>query len=264
MIQAACVGVGVVGGEGAQAVMAADFAVTRFQDLHRLVMIHGYWSYTRLVKVVLHFFYKNCALILVLFWFQPCCAFSGQGMILPLHLLLSTFLYTSLPAVIVGVFDQDTPAQVLLSTPTKYWSTRTGVIYTRRHFWTAILEAVYHSAVIFCIAYGVYTDSQVGLWEFGSFVCTACVLVMLAQLAIQVTNWTILHLLSFLLSLLLYFTVGFGYSSVCSSCQGYLVMQSSMGDMKTHLATILILTLSILPRLLVTMMRKCKNRAKIS
>ena len=76
-----------------------------------------------------------------------------------------------------------------------------------------------------------------GLWEFGSFVCTACVLVMLAQLAIQVTNWvsiiiinsiiiilfflqTILHLLSFLLSLLLYFTVGFGYSSVCSSCQG--------------------------------------------
>ena len=92
MIQAACIGVGVVGGEGAQAVMAADFAVTRFQDLHRLVMIHGYWSYTRLVKVVLHFFYKNCALILVLFWCQDLVVTISRVIIIPGSSLAVLFL----------------------------------------------------------------------------------------------------------------------------------------------------------------------------
>ena len=68
MIQTADVGVGLSGTEGAQAVMAADFAITRFKDLQRLLLVHGFWSYSRLIKVVLHFFYKNAALILVLFW----------------------------------------------------------------------------------------------------------------------------------------------------------------------------------------------------
>ena len=119
MIQTADVGVGVSGMEGTQAVMAADFAIVKFKDLQPLLFVHGFWSYSRLVKVVLHFFYKNAALILVLFWYnihtdlgrscfmllfyfsryQPFCAFSGQVMILPIHLMLSTFLYTSLPTV---------------------------------------------------------------------------------------------------------------------------------------------------------------------
>ena len=67
--------------------------------------------------------------------------------------------------------------------------------------------------------------------------CRVSLLVMLAQLAMQITSWvsfiilifviiikyiiqTILHLLSFILSILQYFTVGLIYSSICPSCQG--------------------------------------------
>ena len=107
--------------------------------------------------------------------------------------------------ILVGVLERDTAASILLDMPIIYTKSRTGSLYTRQHFWVAILEAAYHSAVIFFISLGnldnksfalsnignpgTYADSQAGLWEFGSLVCSSCVLVMLMQLAVQVTTW---------------------------------------------------------------------------
>merc|ERR1712128_255100 len=65
MIQTADIGVGISGQEGMQAVMASDFAITRFRFIERLLLIHGHWCYDRLARMVLHFFYKNAAFVLV-------------------------------------------------------------------------------------------------------------------------------------------------------------------------------------------------------
>ena len=59
MLQTADVGVGISGEEGMQAVMASDFSLSKFRYLKRLLLVHGHWSYERLVKMVLYFFYKN-------------------------------------------------------------------------------------------------------------------------------------------------------------------------------------------------------------
>lgn len=59
MIQTADVGIGISGQEGMQAVMAADFALSRFKYLERFLLVHGHWSYDRLTNMVLYFFYKN-------------------------------------------------------------------------------------------------------------------------------------------------------------------------------------------------------------
>lgn len=59
MIQKADVGVGIAGREGMQAVMASDFAMARFHFLVRLLLVHGHWSYARLARMMLYFFYKN-------------------------------------------------------------------------------------------------------------------------------------------------------------------------------------------------------------
>lgn len=59
MIQTADVGIGISGQEGMQAVMAADFALSRFKYLERFILVHGHWSYDRLSRMVLYFFYKN-------------------------------------------------------------------------------------------------------------------------------------------------------------------------------------------------------------
>ena len=59
MIQTADVGIGISGQEGMQAVMASDFAISRFKYLERLLLVHGHWNYDRLARMVLYFFYKN-------------------------------------------------------------------------------------------------------------------------------------------------------------------------------------------------------------
>ena len=68
MIQTADIGVGISGQEGMQAVMASDFAVTRFKYIERLLLVHGHWNYDRAAKMVLHFFFKNSTFVFTVFW----------------------------------------------------------------------------------------------------------------------------------------------------------------------------------------------------
>lgn len=70
MIQTADVGVGISGQEGTQAIMAADFAISRFPMLSRLLLLHGHWCYDRLARMILYFFYKNATFVFLIFWFQ--------------------------------------------------------------------------------------------------------------------------------------------------------------------------------------------------
>ena len=47
MIQAADIGVGIVGKEGKQAALASDFSILKFKDVAMLLLWHGRLSYTR-------------------------------------------------------------------------------------------------------------------------------------------------------------------------------------------------------------------------
>ena len=40
--------------------MASDFVVGRFRFLRRLLLLHGFWCYERIARMILYFFYKNC------------------------------------------------------------------------------------------------------------------------------------------------------------------------------------------------------------
>uniref|UniRef100_A0A0X3PIY4 Phospholipid-transporting ATPase n=1 Tax=Schistocephalus solidus TaxID=70667 RepID=A0A0X3PIY4_SCHSO len=59
MIQCADVGIGISGQEGMQAVMASDFAISRFRFLKRLLLVHGHWCYEKLARMTLYMFYKD-------------------------------------------------------------------------------------------------------------------------------------------------------------------------------------------------------------
>ena len=68
MIQAAHVGVGISGMEGLQAARSADFAISQFRFLRKLLLVHGSWSYQKLSKLILYSFYKNITLYMTQFW----------------------------------------------------------------------------------------------------------------------------------------------------------------------------------------------------
>ncbi|KAM3584181.1 hypothetical protein VKS41_003004 [Umbelopsis sp. WA50703] len=63
MIQAANIGVGIAGQEGAQASMSADYAIGQFKFLKKLLLVQGHWSYDRISEMILNFFYKNVAVL---------------------------------------------------------------------------------------------------------------------------------------------------------------------------------------------------------
>ena len=80
MIQAAHCGVAVLGKESTQAALAADFTISDFQSLQRLLMVHGRYSYTRLAYIVQFSFYKSWAFCIVQIAFAFFSNFSGASL----------------------------------------------------------------------------------------------------------------------------------------------------------------------------------------
>ena len=39
--------------------MASDFVLGRFHFLKRLLLLHGFWNYDRIARMIVYFFYKN-------------------------------------------------------------------------------------------------------------------------------------------------------------------------------------------------------------
>jgi magnesium-transporting ATPase (P-type) len=74
MIKTANVGVGLFGKEGYQAAFNADYAVSQFKYLKRLIFYHGRYSLDRNSYYIYFFFFKNVVFTLPQFWL---CFFSG-------------------------------------------------------------------------------------------------------------------------------------------------------------------------------------------
>jgi len=268
MIQTAHIGVGISGQEGMQAVMASDFAMPRFRFVERLLLVHGHWCYDRLARMVLHFFYKNATFVFVQFWYQLYCGFTGTVMIDQMYLMLFNLLFTSLPPVALGVFDRSASANVLISCPHLYSAGRLSTVYKPHSFWVNMADALYQSIVVYFLALGSYWGTDTGIWEFGTLICSQCIVVMLVQLGIETKSWTIVHWLSMLVSVLLYLAFGLSYNAVCSQCEGltnpYWVMQTCLQDPTHYLVLVMSGVLSALPRLTARVLQNTYDMSEVT
>eukprot|EP00842_Homolaphlyctis_polyrhiza_P006347 jgi/Hompol1/6713/HPOL_005065-RA len=125
MIQAAHVGVGISGQEGLQAAMAADFVISQFRFLERLLLVQGRWCYNRTALMILNFFFKNF-----------------------LYKILFNLVFTSLPVGVLGAFDQDVSAKTLKAFPPLYLSGVYRTIMTHQRVFRFVAEAFYQAGVI--------------------------------------------------------------------------------------------------------------------
>jgi len=268
MIQTAHIGVGISGQEGMQAVMASDFAMPRFRFVERLLLVHGHWCYDRLARMVLHFFYKNATFVFVQFWYQLYCGFTGTVMIDQMYLMLFNLLFTSLPPVALGVFDRSASANVLIKCPELYYVGRLSTAYKPHSFWVNMADALYQSLVVFFLAFGSYMNTDVGIWYFGTLICSQCIVVMLVQLGIETKSWTIVHWLSMVVSVVLYLAFGLSYNAACYACDGltnpYWVMQSLMEDPNHYLVLLLSAVLSALPRLTCRVIQNVTDMSEVT
>ncbi|XP_051166407.1 phospholipid-transporting ATPase VD isoform X1 [Leptopilina boulardi] len=253
MIQTADVGVGVSGREGRQAIMAADFAIAKFSMLSRLLLMHGHWSYDRLSRMILYFFYKNATFVFLLFWFQLYCGFSGAVMIDQIYLMLFNLLFTSLSPLALGVYDRIAPGRVLLENPELYKRGRLALVYQTHSFWLTMADALYQSIVIFFLTEAAYYDTDVDIWEFGTTITTSCLISMLINVSIETRSWTLMHVGAILVSLGTFFGFCILYNATCVNCMGlpgsYWVMQIAIARHNYWLTVLLSSVLAMLPRL---------------
>ncbi|XP_042867985.1 phospholipid-transporting ATPase VA-like isoform X1 [Penaeus japonicus] len=255
MIQTADVGVGISGLEGKQAVMASDYAIARFKHLEKLLLVHGHWCYDRLSRIILYFFYKNASFVMILLCYQLYTGFSGSSMIDQMYLMVFNLLFTSIPPIIVGIYDQDAPAEVLLSQPQLYAQGRESRLYKSHSFWINIVDAIYQAIVLFFFAAVLHEDSDAGMYEFGLTITHATLVAQLLHLSIETKSWTIIHVFGIVVSLLIFYGFGVLYTMTCVSCFG---SPSQFGELShaiqspIHWLTIMLTSiLAVLPRFVV-------------
>ncbi|TRY82760.1 hypothetical protein DNTS_020637 [Danionella cerebrum] len=170
MIKTAHIGVGISGQEGIQAVLASDYSFSQFRFLQRLLLVHGRWSYLRMCRFLCYFFYKNFAFTMVHFWFGFFCGFSAQTVYDQYFITLYNIVYTSLPVLAMGIFDQDVPEQRSVEYPKLYEPGQLNLLFNKREFFICIAQGIYTSVVLFFIPYGVlfHATQSNGFHFFGS------------------------------------------------------------------------------------------------
>ncbi|KAF7708227.1 phospholipid-transporting ATPase ID isoform X2 [Silurus meridionalis] len=216
MIKTAHIGVGISGQEGIQAVLASDYSFSQFRFLQRLLLVHGRWSYLRMCRFLCYFFYKNFAFTMVHFWFGFFCGFSAQTVYDQYFITLYNIVYTSLPVLAMGIFDQDVPEQRSLEYPKLYEPGQLNLLFNKREFFICITQGIYTSVVLFFVPYGILSratqSNGIPLADYQTFAvttATALVIVVSVQISLDTGYWTAINHFFVWGSLGTYFTILF-------------------------------------------------------
>ncbi|XP_068273215.1 phospholipid-transporting ATPase VB [Nyctibius grandis] len=259
MIQAADVGIGISGQEGMQAVMASDFAISRFKHLKKLLLVHGHWCYARLAKMVIYFFYKNVSYVSLLFWYQFFCGFSGSTMIDYWQMIFFNLFFTSMPPLLFGLLDRDVSAETLLGLPELYKNGQNSEIYKLSTFIITMLDAFYQSLICFFVPYLTYKDSDIDVFSFGNPINTISLLTILLHQALEMKTWTLFHLVTMIGSVVFYLVFSLIYNAVCVVCNPptnpYWVMEKQLSDPTFYLLCLITPVIALLPRFFIFVLR---------
>ncbi|KAJ1968558.1 aminophospholipid translocase, partial [Dispira parvispora] len=197
MIQAAHVGVGISGVEGLQAARSADFAISQFRYLRKLLLVHGAWSYHRLSKLILYSFYKNITLYMTQFWFAFFNSFSGQTIYESWTITFFNVLFVVMPPYAIGVFDQFLSARLLDRYPEMYKMGQKKEFFNVRAFWGSTVNAIIHSLILYFGCMAAYWGDWLlapgytaGHWVFGVTCYTAVLATVLLKASLLTSTWT--------------------------------------------------------------------------
>ncbi|KAF9581762.1 hypothetical protein BGW38_001105 [Lunasporangiospora selenospora] len=268
MIQEANVGIGITGKEGLQAARSSDYSIAQFRFLERLLFVHGRWSYVRVSKFVLGTFYKCATFYLTQGLFQIFTGFSGTSLYEQWTLSFYNTLFSSLPVMVVGMFEQDLKASTLLLVPELYTFGPRNQGFSLKTYGTWMAAAVYNAiACLFVPLWiagairklGVEPDDE-ALFSLGLGVYTTIVLVVTFKIAyLETHNWSVVTHVTSLLTLIAWF----GYNTFYSffypiRTAGYHVrgvFQSLAGHLGFWLTVIVAFMIAVLPNIMAKILK---------
>ncbi|CAE6477740.1 unnamed protein product [Rhizoctonia solani] len=200
MIQAADVGVGIVGKEGKQASLAADFSVTQFSYLTKLLVWHGRNSYKRSAKLAQFVIHRGLiisvmqAVFSAIFYFAPIALYQGWLMV------GYATVYTMAP-VFSLVLDRDVSEDLALLYPELYKELTKGRSLSFKTFFTWCVISVYQGGAIMIMSLLLFENEFLNIVAI-SF--TALVLNELIMVALEITTWHLYMVIAEIVTLIFY------------------------------------------------------------
>lgn len=186
MIQAADVGIGIVGKEGRQASLAADFSISQFHHLTKLLVWHGRNSYKRSAKLAQFIMHRGLVISACQTMYSIASKFDPKGLFINWLMVGYATIYTNAP-VFSLVFDRDVDEHLANLYPELYKELKSGRSLSYRSFFVWVFISVYQGAVIEGLSQ-LLLDTITGP-RLISVSFTALVLNELLMVAISVTTW---------------------------------------------------------------------------
>lgn len=186
MIQAADVGIGIVGKEGRQASLAADFSITHFHHLTKLLFWHGRNSYKRSAKLAQFIMHRGLIISACQTMYSIASHFDPKGLFINWLLVGYATVYTNAP-VFSLVLDRDVDEGLANLYPELYKELKTGRSLSYRSFFTWVLVSVYQGSVIQGLSQILVQETSGPRLISVSF--TALVFNELVMVAIAITTW---------------------------------------------------------------------------
>lgn len=159
MIQEAHVGIGISGKEGLQAARISDYSIAQFRFLQKLLLVHGRWNYVRVGKYILATFWKELMFYLIQASYQRWCGYSGTSIFESTSLTVFNTLFTSLPVIFLGIFEQDLAASTLLAVPELYIQGQRNEGFNIKKYIGWMFMAVSESMIIYYIMFGLFGEA---------------------------------------------------------------------------------------------------------
>jgi len=201
MIQAASVGVGIVGKEGKQASLASDFSIGQFSHIGRLLLVHGRNSYKRSASLSQFVIHRGLIITVMQAIFSAVFYFSSVSLYQGFLMVGYATVYTMLP-VFSLVLDRDVTGQIAITYPELYKELTKGRSLSYKTFFIWVLISIYQGGVIMFGALLLFEDEFIHVVAI-SF--TALILTELVMVALTIRTWHPIMLLAELASILIYF-----------------------------------------------------------
>eukprot|EP00727_Mastigamoeba_balamuthi_P001035 m51a1_g10929 putative aminophospholipid-transporting p-type atpase (1340) ;mRNA; r:131001-137091 len=201
MILAADVGVGIEGKEGKQASLAADFSLTQFSHVGRLMMWHGRNCYKRSAALAQFVMHRGLIISFVqaafssIFFFAAISLYQGW-------LLVGYSTYYTMAPVFSLVFDHDVEDTVAMQFPELYRELQNGRTLSMRTFTMWMFTSVYQGGMIMLCSLFLFEDNFLNIV---SITFTVLILTELLNIAFEIYSWSLIIILAEVVSLLLYF-----------------------------------------------------------
>ncbi|CCG82142.1 Related to neomycin resistance protein NEO1 [Taphrina deformans PYCC 5710] len=200
MIQAADIGVGIVGKEGKQASLAADFSVPEFRYLMKLLVWHGRNSYKRSAKLAQFVIHRGLIISICQIVFSVTSKFAPIALFQGWLMVGYATLYTMMPVFSLAL-DKDLDDSLALLYPELYKELTEGKSLSYKTFFGWVAISVYQGIAIMFVTLILHNDHDSKMVAI-SF--TALIINELIMVALEVNTWVPLMIYAQVATILLY------------------------------------------------------------